>query len=215
MLLLDAEELQIMASALQPPLRVQESDAQFRSIFQKFFAGQPLAEARILEIGPGKCGFTRLAAAAGAAMVTIDHDPAVVSLGRKRGYEAILADVLSFDWASFRGSFDGLFARHSIAAQWFRDPQPLQDFVDTICSVLKPDGWGWLVPWNRFRSEPDDIELMVAAQRQAFERNGFTTFELTPLIIGPDGRSYDHWDLFLRGLDPGEIPDDGSLRPFT
>jgi hypothetical protein len=214
-MLLDDEELQIMASALQPPLRVQGMDTQFKLIFDRFFAGRHLDGTRILELGPGQYDFTRLAMAAGATVMTIDHDPAVVALGRKRGYETLQADVLSLDWSPLRGKFDGLFGRHSIAAQWFRDPIPLQDFVNALCSALKPDGWGWLLPWNRFRAEPAHIEMMVAAQRRAFERNGFVTCELTPLIAGDDG-SHDHWDLFLRGLDPGVEPSDThSLRPFT
>jgi len=214
-MLLDDEEILIMANALQPPLRVQQSDNQFKSILQMFFAKHDFSGDRILELGPGQGDFSRLAMAAGAQVLAIDHDAAVVALALKRGYEALHADVLKFDWRPYQGQFDGLFVRHSIAAQWFGEPGPLQEFIDTVCSVLKPEGWGWLLPWNRFQREPDYIETMVMAQRRAFERNGFTTFELTPLTGYSDG-SYDRWDLFLRGLEPAAtLADTHSLRPYT
>ena len=115
-----------------------------------------------------------------------------------------MADFLTFDWASLRGEFDGLFARGSIASAQFRDPALLEDFLDRICSVLKPHAWGWLAPWNRVRGRvPADIEPILAAQRRTLERNGFTTIELTPLVPGPEANILDKWELFLRGLDPG------------
>jgi hypothetical protein len=135
--------------------------------------------------------------------VTIDHDPAVVALGHKRGHEAILADFLTLDWNSLRDEFDGLFVRHSIAAQRFDEPVSLAEFANRICSVLKPGGWGWVYPWNRFRDKASaHVEPMLAAQRQAFERKGFAAFELTPLFAQAGGIR-DRRDLFLRDLDPG------------
>jgi SAM-dependent methyltransferase len=202
-MLLDDDEFQMMASAAQPQLRVHEPDTKFRWLFSNFFAAQQFAGTRVIELGPGQYDFARLAAAAGATILTIDHDPAVVALGRKRGHEVILADVMTFDWNSLRGEFDGLFARWSTAPHWFSDPAPLEEFVDSICSVLKPGGWGWLFPWNRYRhTPPAHIKLMLAAQRQAFERNGFTAFEVTRLFARAGGIR-DRRDLFLRGLDPG------------
>jgi hypothetical protein len=203
-MLLDDEEFRIMEGAAQHQLRLQIDDAKFRSLFDNFFAGRQFAGTRVLELGPGQYDFSRLAAAAGATVFAIDHDPAVVALGRKRGHEAILADFLTFDWNSLRGEFDGLFARASIAPDRFSDPALLGELVDKICSVLKPGGWGWLAPWNRFsNTTPAYVELLLAAQRSAFERHGFTTFELTPLMAGPEDYLLDHWELFLRGLDPG------------
>jgi hypothetical protein len=203
-MLLDDEEFQIMASAAQPQLRVQQSDAQFQTLFQYFFAGREFAGTKILELGPGQCDFSRIAAAAGASIMIMDHDPAVVALGRKRGYEATVDDFLTFDWSSLSAAFDGLFARHSITVQRFSDPVPLEALLDGICSVIKPSGWGWMLPWSRFRGTPPaQIDRMLAAQRRALERNGFRTVELTPLIPGPEAGIQDQWELFLRGIDPG------------
>ena len=204
-MLLDDEEFQIMATAAQPHLRVQQADTKERQIFDDFFAGRQLAGARVLELGPGQYDIARLVAAAGATIVTIDHDPAIVALGRKRGHEAILADFLTFDWNSLRAEFDGLFARSSTAPHWFSDTAPLEEFVDSICSVLKPDGWGWVLPWNRYIDTPSaHVDLMLAGQREAFERNGFTTVDLRPLIAARGGDpSRDNYQLFVRGLNLG------------
>jgi SAM-dependent methyltransferase len=207
-MLLDDEELQIMASAAQPHLRSSQGDYQARCAFDDFIAARPLAGARVLELGPGQHDFARFAAAAGATVVSIDHDPAVVALGRKRGHEAVLADVMTFDWNSMRGEFDGLFARSSTAPQWFRAPALLEAFVDSICSVLKPDGWGWVLPWNRYlNTPPDHVEMMLAAQERAYQRNGFNLCDLRPLAAALFGPNPDNYQLFIKGLDPPEEPD--------
>ncbi len=117
--------------------------------------------------------------AAGASVVSMDHDPAVIALGRKRGYEVILADFRTFDWSSLRGKFDGLLCRGSITPVWFRDAELLGRFVDEICSVLKPNGWGWLAPWNLTLSvaPPARARLMLDAEDRPSLETGST--ELT------------------------------------
>lgn len=192
-----------MASALQPQLRVQVSDWKFHNLLEYFFPACDFSGTRILELGPGQCDFSRLAAERGARIAVMDHDPAVLELARKRGYDTINCDFLSFDWSSLRAQFDGLFARHSIAAQRFGDPLPLVAMVNEICAVPKPEGWGWITPWNRFRTtEPQHAESLMTAQRQAFGQNGFAAFEVTGLVAGRD-LIWDHWELFLKGIDLG------------
>ncbi|HEY1299350.1 MAG TPA: class I SAM-dependent methyltransferase [Stellaceae bacterium] len=205
-MLLDDEEFAIMASAAQPQLRDQQSDAKFRSLFEYFFAGRDFSGREVLELGPGQCDFSRFAAAAGASVTVMDHDPAVVALGRKRGYEAIIGDFLTFDWGTLRARFDGLFARNSISVQRFSDPASFEALIDGVCSVLKPSGWGWVVPWNRFRGTPSaEIGRMLESQRKALERNGFRIVELTSLIAGPEPGTRHQWELFLRDIDPGPL----------
>ena len=143
-----------------------------------------------------------MVAAADATVVAMDHDPAVIALGKKRGYNVILADFRSFDWNSLRGEFDGLLSRNSIAPAWFRDAESLGSFVDQICSVLKPNGWGWIAPWNKplSRASPDRAQMILDAEDQAFGRNGFAAINPSPKVaarysIGLCPR------LFLRGID--------------
>src|SRR5579872_7096870 len=143
-MLLDDEERRIMATAGQTQLREQRSDRQEREIFGDFFAGRSFAGTKIVELGAGQCDFARLADGAGATVLVIDNDPAVITLARKRGYQAIQSDFQSFNWGAVQSEFDGLFARWSIAPHWFDDPAPLEQFVDAICSSIKPQGWGWV-----------------------------------------------------------------------
>ena len=173
-----------------------------RRIFDDFLGARKLAGSRVLELGPGQYDLARMVEAAGATMVSMDFDPAVIALGKKRGYNVILADFRSFDWSSLRGEFDGLLCRGSITPAWFHDAKSLGSFVDQICSALKPNGWGWLAPWNITLSQgsPARAQLMLDAEDRAFGRNGFSGIDPTPEVaaryaLGQCPR------LFLRGLD--------------
>lgn len=183
-MLLDDEEIQIMASALQPQLRERDGtdDNIAKAIYADFLAKRDLTGNRVLELGPGQFDLVRTVAAAGATVVAMDHDPAVVALGKKRGYDVILADVTTFDWSSLRGEFDGLISRAAISPTWFRDNEASGAFVDAISSVLRPDGWGWILPWNSGidSADLDRVLTILRAQREAFVRNGFR-----PIIPGP------------------------------
>ncbi|HEU0157079.1 MAG TPA: hypothetical protein VFQ82_13485 [Stellaceae bacterium] len=143
-----------------------------------------MVDIRILELGPGQFDLVRLLSAAGATVVSIDHDPAVVALGKKRGYNIIEADFRQFEWASFAGKFDGLVSRGSITPRWFGTPGPYGELIDGICSVLDPQGWGWITPFHTTLSQnpPAYAEMMLSAERQAFERNGFHGFDLPPAV---------------------------------
>ena len=175
-MLFDDEEIEIMSKAAQSHLREpRRSEVISRRIFDDFLGARKLAGCRVLELGPGQYDLVRMVEAAGASVVSMDHDPAVIALGRKRGYEVILSDFRTFDWSSLRGKFDGLLCRGSITPVWFRDAESLGRFVDEICSVLKPNGWGWLAPWNLTLSvaPPARARLMLDAEDVAFARNGF------------------------------------------
>ncbi len=180
MMLFDDEEIEIMSAAKQPQLRTPNYSARpSKNIFNDFFSEHEFRGTKMLELGPGQFDFARLVEQAGGRVVSLDSDPAVVALGRKRGYEVIESDYIGVDWNAWRGEFDGLFARGSINAFYYRDPHSLNAFVDEICSVLKRDGWGWLTPANDDTedSAPAHIRLMLETQRQAFARNGFVSYE--------------------------------------
>ena len=202
-MLFDDEETQIMSRAAQPHLREpRRSELVSRRIFDDFLGARRLPGTRILELGPGQYDLARMVAAAGSTVISMDHDPAVIALGKKRGYEVILADFRSFDWGSLRGEFDGLMCRGSITPARFRDADLLGSFVDQICSALKPNGWGWLAPWNISLSQasPARAQSMLDAEDRAFGRNGFSGIDPPPEVaaryaLGQCPR------LFLRGID--------------
>jgi cyclopropane fatty-acyl-phospholipid synthase-like methyltransferase len=184
-MLFDDEEIRIMSTAKQSLLRNPNySITHSENIFTDFFGTHGFAGTKMLELGPGQFDFARMVEAAGGRVVSIDSDPAVAALGRKRGYDIIEADYRAIDWRPWRGTFDGLFARASINAFHFLEPEPLIAFVDAICSTLKPGGWGWLAPWNGDPTNParPHVELMLETQRRTFERHGFTSHEPAPAV---------------------------------
>ena len=203
-MLYDDEEVQIMSKAAQVHLREpSRSELISRHIFDNFFRARKFVGTKVLELGPGQYDFARMVEAAGATVVSMDHDPAVIALGQKRGYSVILSNFRSFDWGSLEGQFDGLFCRGAINAFWYRDPKSLGGFIDNICSVLKPDGWGWLAPWNHVI--PSDatlarVKLMLDAQRQAFESHGFISFG-SPSEIAARYAFREHPIIFLRNIE--------------
>jgi SAM-dependent methyltransferase len=209
-MLCNDEECRIMVGAAQPQLRTSQPDKKFKWVLENFFADGQLAASRILELGPGQFDFSRLAMAAGATITTMDYDPAVVALGRQRGYDIIEADFRTFDWSTIRGEFDGLFVCDAIAPHWFTEAAALQEFVDQVCLILRPRGWGWVLPWNRYvKRRRAYVAHMLNAQREAFERNGFVSLELTRLYArtggkySPTAKIHDRRDLFIKGLNPG------------
>lgn len=184
-MLFDGEEIRIMSTARQSLLRNPDYPVDHSEIiFNDFFGVYKFAGTKILELGPGQFDFARMVEAAGGKLVSIDEDPAVAALGRKRGYDVIEADYRDVDWSSLKGTFDGLFARASINAFNFFEPEPLSALIDAFCSVLKPEGWGWLAPWNGGPPDPAQayIQLMLKTQREAFERHGFTSYEPAPAV---------------------------------
>lgn len=219
-MLLDEEEFRIMSHAVEPHLRdPKRSEGLSRRIFHDFFLNRQITGTKFLELGPGQYDFAQRMQSAGTTVVAIDLDPAVIALGRKRGYQVIHSDFRDVDWASLGGQFDGLFCRASINPFLFDSVEPLVDFVLNMCSVLKPNGWGWLAPFNSVinkKALPSDVESRLDAQRLAFERCGFTSFEYPSMIAEryaprkerPVGVEPGSWEytvrpvVFLKNIDP-------------
>ena len=196
-MLYDDEEGRIMSSALQPLLRNPAYDGGHERIFNDFFSRRKFAGTKVLEIGPGQCDVIRMMEAAGATVVALDNDPAVVALARKRGYRGIRADCMTFNWKSLEGTFDGLFSKGAFNPFWNREPKAIDDFIDNICSILKPDGWGWVGPWcnpapDNITPSEDYAQRILETQRQAFKRHGFDSFELDYTV---------YKELFLKNID--------------
>lgn len=189
-MLFDDEEIQIMATARQPHLREpNRTENVSKAIYEDFLAQRNLMGSKVLELGPGQFDLVRMVTAAGASVVSIDHDPAVVALGKKRAYNVILADFRSFDWSSLRGEFDGLVCRGSISPIWFRDEEKFGAFADAVCSVLRPDGWGWILPWNSGlrNTDPERLQTVLRTEREVFVRNRFRAVAPTPQQISRYG----------------------------
>ena len=178
-LLTDPEEIAIISRARQAGVRdPRRSRAHFESIFRDYFSELYMGGHRVLDIGPGQFDFGVMAKAKGADVVGIDRDPAVLELGRHKGFDVIEADLRNVHSCALRGPYDGLFCKYSLNAFWFaEDLASLSRHLRVFLDVLATGGWGWIAPWNGppKRAELSTVqqENVLAAQADAFRTAGF------------------------------------------
>lgn len=177
-MLADAREIEIMSGARQPGLRRPHSPREpFERIVEDFLAG--VLEGRaVVDLGPGQWDFAEVARNHGASRVVgIDSDPAVLELGRYKGFDTVDADLrrLPDDLA---GSFDGVFSRGSINAFWFPSDDEQVRLTERVAAMLRPGGWLWLAPWNRAPDGWSDVPGRLALQAETFRRLGCEVREL-------------------------------------
>lgn len=182
-----------MASARIPSLRKPDRRPRaFLAVIDDFLPRFDFEGSSILDIGPGQWDMLDIARARGAARtVGIDFDPAVCKLGLMRGHEAVNAD-LTEGWPLAGERFDGIFCRASINPYWFRD-EALHRFLDGLAASAAPDGWIWIVPWNKppQRADGDTIERVEAIVRAWGDRNAIRIRPPSPAEIKRYGIGYD------------------------
>ncbi len=141
-------ERAIMARAAQANMRIDIVTEPFEAIAGDF--GLRLDNSRrVLDLGPGQCDLLDIARRSGAETMGIDNDPAVCELGRLRGHSMRLGDLRK-GVVPEDGVFDGIFCRGSINLFWFQNsPDAARAFLESLVAALKPDGWLWIVPWNK------------------------------------------------------------------
>lgn len=172
-----------------------------------FFDDSHLAGRRCLDLGPGQYDFGVLARERGAVVVGIDNDPAVVELGRHKGFDVVAGELELLAVTSFGTPFDGLFCKFSINGFWFGDDAAaLADFSRRLAACVRPDGWLWIAPWNGVRETSplvrDAQRRILDRQRAGFEAMGCTAIDLSPeqtALYGVTGKVANHV-LFVRGL---------------
>lgn len=208
-MLTDAGAIAIMRSAQQERLRNPARPRQpFQNILDDFFVGVGFAGRRVFDVGPGQWDFGLMVRERGGLTVGIDKDEAVCTLADYFGFPCRPGDLgapgilRDFGWA-----YDGVFCKFGINAFWFPDDAVHRAFVDDLAGLLKPDGWGWIAPWNgRTKSAGMDSERLLAVQAECFARHGFAAFDLAePLAVryGVHGNT-DNRVLFVRNL---RVPD--------
>lgn len=207
-MLIDPAEIAIIAKARQANVRdPKRSRKHFEAIFEDFLAGVPLADQTVLDIGPGQYDFGEMARARGASVIGIDHDTAVIELGRYKGFEVIEADLRTFHPGLLTAPVHGIFCKYSLNAFWFHDDERgLRSHTQAFVDALRPDGWAWIAPWNRMPKKAElsltKIEEVLAIQANEFAANGFEVYELSdPLCktYGVHGATVNR-ALFTRNL---------------
>jgi len=173
-----------------------------------FFGAIDFRDQRVLDLGPGQYDLGELLRQRGARTVGIDNDPAVLELGRHKGFEVVAGNLKELDPALFGAPFDGMFCKLSLNAFWFIDaPERLAAQVAAIVALLRTDGWAWIAPWNGIPTglDHDDPRVATILQHQAaaFVGAGFRAWEVDPersKYYGIHGVTANHV-LFTRGLD--------------
>jgi hypothetical protein len=182
-MLTDAVEIEIISKAEQKNVRdPKRSRAHFEHIFEDFFYNLDFKDQRVLDLGPGQYDLGVMIRERGGDTWAIDKDPAVIELGRYKGFAALKKDLkaLSPNW--FDHPFDGVFCKYSIDAFWFPDAAEQEHFVCNLDRLLQSDGWAWIAPWNGGHQaifSDDKIRMILGTQRRQFEACGFQTLELS------------------------------------
>lgn len=157
------------------------SRVHFLHIVSCFFKKDRIDGARILDLGPGHYDFGHIAAELGATVVGYELDPAVIRLGKLKGFEVIDGDVYDVDkLASLKDSFDGLFCRGSFNSRNFTESEAHRNYLTTLLSVVKEGGFFWVSPCNDPVGDLEsdgEFHRIVREQIDFFRENEFQVFE--------------------------------------
>ena len=217
-MLTDPAEIEIIQAARQANVRdPNRSRAHFEHIFEDFLAEVDLTGSELLDLGPGQYDFGVLARERGADVVAIDYDPAVVALGRHKGFEVVEDRIQRIGDLGWDHRFAGIFCKFSLNAFWFaNDLTALDLFIDDMMATAIGDPWGWIAPWNGVPKKGDwpasRVEEVLARQASGFARHGWVGHDLTDaqaVHYGVSGTVANH-ALFLRGVN---IPTSVADRP--
>jgi len=207
-MLSDPKAVEIIRRARQKNVAAAERAAHdFDHIFSDFFPARRFDGQRILDLGPGQYDFARRIRDLGGDAHNVENDEAVIQLGEYLGLTVFPENLKQFVAGSRRRGYDGLFCKFSINAFWYDDPAEVTSAVRELVSVLRPDGWGWVAPWNGPGKRGHDEKTrraLLAAQVAAFITEGWEAWELTDDLAawyGVSGAVENH-PIFLRNLVP-------------
>ncbi len=206
----DPKAIEIISKATRPNVaKPRTTDKDFRHIFKDFFRqwarSAGFAGQLLVDLGPGQFDFARIIRDFGGDCENIDYDPAVIELGEYLGFTCINMDMKQLDAIEQRSRYDGVFCKFSISAFWFTTADDTMHFVRELDSFLKPEGWGWIAPWNgrpKHGIDDDLAAMLLKAQDMAFAACGWDRYELTleqAAYYGVTGRVENH-PLFLKNL---------------
>lgn len=177
-MLRDAYEINLMKGAWESGIREPGRRADHFTAVADDFLPRDMKGQRVADLGPGHFDFGKALRQRGANVVGLELDPAVITLGRHRGFQVLTFDLRK-DAIASAGPFDGIFCNGSTNCNWYEDQAA---HVADIVAALKPGGWAWIAPCNT--SDP-------FAQIAAFRAAGFTVYRLSYLQRRRYGVSVD------------------------
>lgn len=184
-MLTDPEEIRIISKARQKNVQdPKRSRDHFNHIFSDFLEDVKFEGVTFLDLGPGQYDFGELSRKKGAITHGIDNDPAVIELGRYKGFPVKSGRLQHIKAEDFDLLFEGLFCKLSVNAFWFHDDdQRHEAHIKEIVKLIKPGGWAWIAPWNGVPQKAElseaDIRKALSIQINVFKQLGFTAVDLT------------------------------------
>lgn len=211
-MLTDQVEIDLVQNAWEPGIRDPHRRAgNFERVIKRFLGSVRLEGSVVADMGPGHYDFGKAMAQRGAKTIGLELDPAVIALGRHRGFEVIEFDLRK-DLVSERlgkASIDGLYCNGSINCSWWPVEADHHAYVADILAALKPDGWAYIAPCNASGSlsieeagrDPASVQ-MIKTQISAFEAHGFRTIRMNRYQQGAYGVSTNMHPrvVFTKGL---------------
>jgi hypothetical protein len=205
--LTDPKEIEIISRARQANVRdPRRSRKHFEAIDEDFLRDLAWRGRVLLDIGPGQFDFGEIVRPRGAQVEGVDNDPAVLELGRYKGYRVVAGELRQLASIDFGRRYDGLFCKLSLNAFWSATPAEVAEDVARLLALGHADAWLWIAPWNgapKSRPMPDaEVAAMLHSQRRAFEGAGCDAFELPEAMTHRYGihGATANWPLFTRGV---------------
>lgn len=207
-MLTDTDEINIIAQAKQKNVRdPKRSREHFERIYDDFLGSVTYQAKTFLDLGPGQFDFGVLAQERGAKTVGFDNDPAVLELGKYKGFEVHDMQLKSIIIKEHLSRYDGIFCKFSINAFWFADePSALKTAIEDLDKLLNPDGWAWIAPWNGAPKNKalnkTEIDNILSIQNETFRTLDYEVFNLNDKLAkyyGISGTIENH-ALFIKNL---------------
>jgi len=215
-MLTDPVEIEIISKAKQKNVRDPKRSRQhFERIYADFLSDVDCDNKIFLDLGPGQYDFGVLGSERGATTVGFDNDPAVLELGRVKGFEVHDIQLKSSVSEEHLARYDGLFCKFSINAFWFADDlNKLEKSIEALDKLLNGDGWAWIAPWNGVPKNKEltdeQIHNIVAKQNDVFSSLNYEVFDMSDDLArhyGVNGTTQNH-ALFIKNLSvPGKLTD--------
>lgn len=206
-MLKDPKAIEIISHAKQKNVALENrSGRDFQNVFTDFFDKHDFTNQRIMDLGPGQYDFARRVRDRKGIVEHIDKDDAVIELGNYLGFEVTKGNLQSFDYAQRSARYDGIFCKFSINVFWFDSVEDVKSKIVAINEMLKPNGWGWIAPWNglpKKRWENRDPQEFLDSQAESFGECGWIAYDLPEELTmryGITGSVLNH-PLFVKNLD--------------
>lgn len=184
-MLTDSIEIEIISRARQRNVRDHKrSREHFTRIFNDYLDAVEFSGAKLLDFGPGQYDFGVLADGRGSEIWAVDNDPAVIELGRHKGFNVVEGSLKAIASLNLPQDFDGLFCKFSLNMFWFCDDlHELRRHLETIDALRGPHGWAWLAFWNGVPKNAEvgeaDVARVLDVGWQTLRKLGYQRHELS------------------------------------